>query len=38
LEGGGTLSSFAEDQAGELYVTDLNSGTLRRIVVTETAQ
>ena len=38
LEGGGTLSSFAEDQAGELYVTDLNSGTLRQIVVTETAQ
>ncbi len=35
LEDGGTLSSFAEDQAGELYVTDLNSGTLSQIVVTE---
>ncbi len=38
LEDGGTLSSFAEDHAGELYVTDLNAGTLSRIVVTETTQ
>ncbi len=32
-EAGAGLSSFGEDQAGELYVTDLSRGTVRRVVV-----
>ena len=38
LEERGTLSSFAEDHAGELYVTDLGRGTLSRIVVAGATQ
>ena len=30
---GAGLSSFGEDEAGELYVTDLSKGTVRRVVV-----
>ena len=30
---GAGLSSFGEDEAGELYVTGLGSGAVRRIVV-----
>jgi glucose/arabinose dehydrogenase len=30
---GSALSSFGEDEAGELYITDLSGGTVRRIVV-----
>lgn len=32
LESGLQLSSFGEDEAGELYVTDLSSGTVYRVV------
>ena len=28
-----SISSFGEDEAGELYVTDLSGGTLSRLVV-----
>ena len=31
-ESGATISSFGEDEAGELYVTDLSSGELLRVV------
>ena len=31
-ESGATISSFGEDEAGELYVTDLSSGQLLRVV------
>jgi glucose/arabinose dehydrogenase len=30
-ESGATISSFGEDEAGELYVTDLSAGTLLRV-------
>lgn len=33
LEAGAGLSSFGEDEAGELYVTDLSRGTVRRVVL-----
>jgi hypothetical protein len=33
-ESGATISSFGEDEAGELYITDLSSGQLLRIVAT----
>lgn len=33
LEAGAGLSSFGEDEAGELYITDLAKGTVRQIVV-----
>jgi glucose/arabinose dehydrogenase len=33
LEVGAGLSSFGEDQAGELYITDLARGTVRHVVV-----
>jgi hypothetical protein len=32
LETGGAISSFGEDEDGELYVTDLASGTVFRIL------
>jgi hypothetical protein len=32
LKSGKTISSFGEDEAGALYVTDLSSGELLRIV------
>ena len=32
LESGATISSFGEDEAGELYATDLASGELLRVV------
>ena len=31
-ESGRTLSSFGEDEAGEMYATDLSSGELLRVV------
>ena len=34
LESGATLSSFGEDEAGELYATDLSSGELLHVVAT----
>jgi glucose/arabinose dehydrogenase len=34
METGQSISSFGEDEAGELYITDLNGGTVSRIVVT----
>jgi hypothetical protein len=33
METGGQISSFGEDEAGELYVTDLGAGTVKRIVL-----
>ncbi len=33
FEAGAGLSSFGEDEAGELYVTDLARGTVRRVIV-----
>jgi len=33
LEAGAGLSSFGEDESGELYITDLAKGTVRRIEV-----
>ena len=33
LDSDGSLSSFGEDEAGELYITDLAKGVLSRIVV-----
>jgi hypothetical protein len=33
LESGLSLSSFGEDEAGELYVTDLRGGTVQQIAV-----
>lgn len=33
LEVGAGLSSFGEDESGELYITNLGNGTVRRIVV-----
>ncbi|MEZ4737313.1 MAG: PQQ-dependent sugar dehydrogenase [Caldilineaceae bacterium] len=35
LESDASLSSFGEDEAGELYVTDMASGTLSRLVAAE---
>jgi hypothetical protein len=32
LQSGAMISSFGEDEAGEVYVTDLASGTLFRLV------
>jgi glucose/arabinose dehydrogenase len=31
-ESGGTISSFGQDDAGELYLTDLSKGSIRRLV------
>ncbi len=33
LESGATISSFGQDEAGELYLTDLNKGVVYRLVV-----
>lgn len=33
LESGSAISSFGEDEAGELYVTDLGRGTVTQIIV-----
>ena len=35
LDTGQTVSSFGEDQAGELYVTDLSAGTVAQVVSSE---
>ena len=33
LESGSSLSSFGEDEAGEVYITDLGRGTVQKMVV-----
>jgi glucose/arabinose dehydrogenase len=33
IESGQAISSFGEDEAGEIYVTDLNSGVVSRLVI-----
>ena len=35
LDSDGTISSFGEDEAGELYVTDLSKGTLTHLAVSQ---
>lgn len=35
IESGQSISSFGEDEAGEIYITDLSSGVVSRLVIAE---